>query len=115
MSDLTAFVYAMWDATVAACIGLNLVPMAILSLLVGLSQTRHRLYWLKATGVVAIALILNAIWPMTSGYQPIWPTLTQLEDEIQIVILWVIAYTIIRFLAWAKVSLSLPLHHLRKV
>jgi hypothetical protein len=114
MSDLTSFLYAMWDATLAACIALNLVPMLILSGLVGVSQTRHRLYWLKASGIVVLSLILNALWPMAGGYQPIWPSLTQLEDEIQIIILWGLSYVIIRLLAWAKTSIALTLHHPRK-
>ncbi len=100
MDEVMQFFWAMVDATQAALIGLNVVPVIVLSLIIGLGQglgqSGRGLYFLKAIVAVVPAIAAAALWPQVYGMSPIWPDVTQLEPEIQIVVQLVIAWVIIR-------------------
>ncbi len=105
MQDFVQFVLAMWDAFIAALVGLNPVPVVIFALFTGMVQPR-RLYWLSALLCVIPSVIVIALWPMLVGYTPIWPDLTQLEVEIQLIAMWIIAYAAIRLMAAIKTTIA---------
>ena len=88
------FFWAMVDATQAALIGVNLVPVIVLALIVGLA-TGGRFYWLKAFAAVVVALPVAAFWPAVYGMGAIWPDLTQIEAEIQVGVQFVLAWVIV--------------------
>jgi len=95
MDEAIQFFWAMVDATQAALIGLNLVPVIALALVVGLAAGgRH--YLLKAVLATVPAVLIAALWPKVYGMSPIWPDPRQLEVEIQIGIQLALAWAIIR-------------------
>jgi len=94
MDEAVQFFWAMVDATQAALIGLNLVPVIALAMAVGLAAG-GRFYWLKALAAVALAIPVAALWPQVYGMSPIWPDLTQIEAEIQVCVQLAIAWAIV--------------------
>ncbi len=111
--DFAQFAPAMWDAFRAAMMGLNPVPVVIVSLLLGMSQARGA-YVFKAVIAVIPAVFIAAVWPMAYGLAPMWPDLTQPESQIQVAVLLVLAYVIIRLMAVIKQVLSLSAPQPRK-
>ena len=101
MDEATQFFWAMVDATQAALIGLNLVPVLVLATAVGLAAG-GRYYWLKALAAVALAVPVAALWPKVYGMSPIWPDLTQIEAEIQVGVQFVAAWAIVLALGALK-------------
>lgn len=95
MDEAMQFFWAMVDATQAALIGLNLVPVILVALIVGLAFGGNR-YLLKTLVAVAPAILIAAVWPKVYGMSPIWPDVTQIEAEIQIGVQLVLAWMIIR-------------------
>lgn len=95
MSEFTQFLWAMWDSLQAALVGLNPVPVVIFSLFLGLIRPKRVPAWLTVALAVIPAMIVTALLPMAMGYQAIWPDLTQLEIQFQIVILVLIAYAMV--------------------
>jgi hypothetical protein len=95
MDEAIQFFWAMVDATQAALIGLNLVPVIALALVIGMAAGgRH--YLLKAVIVTVPAVLIAALWPKVYGMSPIWPDPRQLEVEIQIGVQLALAWMIIR-------------------
>jgi len=107
MGDSGQFIWAMWDSGRAALVGLNLVPVVVVSLFVGMASHVRGLSWLKALVSLVPAVMIVALWPMTSGYQPIWPDLTQLESQIQIVVEFATGFTIVLVAGLLKSALYL--------
>lgn len=105
--DAVQFAFAMWDSTQAALVGLNPVPVLVTSLFIGMIQSQRGFYSLKALIAVIPAVFVAAAWPLASGYKPIWPDLTQPETEIQLVVLVLIAWVVIRLLHMIKSTMSL--------
>ncbi len=104
--DFAQFWPAMWDAFKAAMIGLNPVPVVIVSLLIGMGQARGS-YLTKAAIAVIPAIVIAAIWPLAYGLAPVWPDFSQPENQIQLAVLLVVAYVIIRLTGLVKQVLSL--------
>ena len=94
MDGVMQFFWAMVDATQAAMIGANMVPILVVALIIGLA-TGGRFYWLKAIVAVVVAFPVAALWPKVYGMSPIWPDLTQIEAEIQVGVQFVLAWVII--------------------
>jgi hypothetical protein len=94
MDEAIQFFWAMVDATQAALIGLNLVPVIALALIIGMAAG-GRLYLLKAAIAVMVAIPIAALWPKVYGMSPIWPDPRQLEVEIQIAVQLALAWTIV--------------------
>lgn len=95
MDEALQFFWAMVDATQAALIGLNLAPVVVLALIVGLAAGgRH--YFLKAVLTVVPAVVAAALWPKVYGMAAIWPDLTQIEAEIQVAVQLALAWVVIR-------------------
>ena len=107
MGDFTQFLWAMWDSTQAALIGLNPVPVVIFGLFFGMIQSRRMPAWILAIIAVIPAVIVTALLPRAIGYQAIWPDVLQLEVQIQIAMLLLIAYVTIRIMGLIKLTLSL--------
>ena len=105
--DAVQFAFALWDASKASLIGLNPVPVLITSVFIGMIQSQRGWYLLKALVAVVPAVFIAAAWPMAAGYTPIWPDLTQLETQIQMALLLVMAWVVIRLLYLVKATLSL--------
>lgn len=95
MDEAMQFFWAMVDATQAALIGLNLVPVLLVAPIVGLGVGGSR-YLLKTLLAAMPAILIAAVWPKVYGMSPIWPDVTQLEAEIQIGLQLVLAWMIIR-------------------
>ena len=103
MDEATQFFWAMIDATQAALIGLNLVPVIILALVIGLGAGGNR-YLVKTLAAVAPAIVIVALWPKVYGMNPIWPDLLQIEAEIQVAIQLALAWAIIRVAGSLKLA-----------
>ncbi len=106
MGDSTQFFWAMVDATKAALIGLNIVPLLILSLFIGLIQKRPAFSWLKAAIAVVPAVFVAALWPHIYDAAPIWPDLTQIETQIQLGVMFAIAWAVIWLAGLLKALLA---------
>ena len=104
--DSEQFIWAMWDSGKAALVGVNLVPVVVISLFVGMVAGSRGHFWLKALIALVPAVFVVALWPMTSGYQPIWPDVTELEAEMQILMQFGLAWAIILVVALFKNILS---------
>lgn len=107
MNEFTQFLWTMWDSIQAALVGLNPVPVLIFSLFLGLIQPRHSPTWLLAVLAMIPAVVVTALLPTTMGYQAIWPDLTQLETEFQMIMLLVMSYVVIRATGLIKATLLL--------
>ncbi len=107
MSEFTQFLWAMRDSIQAALVGLNPVPVLIFSLLLGMIQPRRTPVWIFAVLAVIPAMIVTALLPTTMGYQAIWPDLTQLEVEFQMIMLFALSYIVIRVTGLIKATLLL--------
>ncbi len=107
MNSFMQFGWAMWDSAQAALIGLNPVPALIISLFIGMVQARRSHYFVKTLLAMVPATVIAAVWPMVSGYQPIWPDFTQLEVEIQLGVVAIMCFVIIASLSVVKHTLSL--------
>ena len=107
MSEFTQFLWTMWDSVQAALVGLNLVPMLIFSLFLGMILPRHSPVWIFAGLAVIPAVIITALLPTAMGYPAIWPDLTQLEVEFQVIMLFVLSYIVIRAMGFIKATLLL--------
>lgn len=94
MGEFIQFLWAMVDSTRAALIGLNIVPVIVFGLFVGMIFKRGR-SWLKAPMAVVPALIVAGLWPLIYGAQAIWPDFDQIETGIQIVVLYGTAWAIV--------------------
>ncbi len=94
MGEFTQFLWAMVDSTHAALIGLNLAPLIVFSLFIGM-VTKRRLTWLKAALAIIPAVIVSALWPMIYGADAIWPDVSQIETGIQAVVLYAVALAVI--------------------
>ncbi|ESQ90437.1 hypothetical protein [Asticcacaulis benevestitus] len=109
MGDFTQFLWAMWDAGQAAMIGLNPLPVLLISLVLGMIQPRRSSAFHLAFVALIPAVIVTALLPMALGYQAIWPDLSQLEVEMQLVMLFALSYVVIRAMGLIKLTLSLAL------
>ena len=109
MGDFTQFLWAMWDAGQAAMIGLNPIPVLIISLVLGMIQPRRSLALILAFVALIPAVIVTALLPMALGYQAIWPDLSQLEVEMQMGMLFALSYLVIRAMGLIKLTLSITL------
>ncbi len=105
MNEFTQFLWAMWDSLQAALVGLNLVPALIFSLFFGMIRPRQTPIWLLTGLAVIPAVIVTALLPTAMGYQAIWPDLTQLEVEFQIILLFVLSYIVIGATGLIKTAL----------
>ncbi len=105
MNDFTQFLWTMWDSVRAGLIGLNPVPVLIFSLFLGMVQPRRSPGWLFAGIAVIPAVIVTALLPTAMGYQAIWPDLTQLEVEFQMIMLFILSYIVIRTTRLVKATL----------
>lgn len=105
MGEFTQFLWAMVDSTRAALVGLNLVPVIVFGLFIGMIFRRGR-SWLKAPLAVAPALLVAALWPLIYGAEAIWPDLDQIETGIQIAILYAAAWAIIAGTGFVKRLMS---------
>lgn len=109
MGDFTQFLWAMWDAAQAALVGLNPLPVLIISLFLGMIQPKRSSALVLAFLALIPAVVVTALLPMALGYQAIWPDLTQLEVEMQMVMLFVLSYLVIRAMGLIKLTLSVTL------
>ena len=107
MNDFMQFAWAMWDSAQAALIGLNPVPAILISLFIGMIQGKRANYLFNTILAAVLATFIAAVWPMTAGYQPIWPDLTQLEVEIQAGVVVIISFAIIAGMGLVKHTLSM--------
>lgn len=107
MSDFTQFLWTMWDSMRAALVGLNPVPALIISLFLGMIQPRRSWPWLLAVAAIIPAALVTALLPTAMGYQPIWPDLTQLEIQFQMIMLLAMSYILIRAAGLIKTTLLL--------
>lgn len=113
MGEFVQFLWAIADSTSAALIGLNLVPVLVFSLFIGFALPRGW-RWLKAPFAVVPSMLVVAMWPTIYGAEPIWPDLLQMETEIQVLVLFVVAWVLIWLCEKIKalfmpVNLSRPL------
>ena len=99
------FFWAMVDASHAALIGLNIIPLIVFSLFVGMASGR-KYSWLKAPLAVVPAVLIAAIWPLVYGAGVIWPDFQQMETAIQLVVLYGVGVAIIATVGGTKQILA---------
>ncbi len=99
------FLWAMVDSTRAALIGLNLIPVIVFGLFVGMIFKRGR-SWMKAPLAVVPAMIVAGLWPLIYGAQAIWPDFNQIETGIQTVVLYGAAWAVIVAIGMVKAMMS---------
>ena len=107
MSEFTQFLWTMRDSIQAALVGLNPAPVLIFSLFFGMIQLKRSPTWLLAVLAVIPAVIVTALLPTIMNYQAIWPDLTQLEVQFQIIMLFTLSYVVIRVTGLIKATLLL--------
>jgi|GEM_PF-1222352 len=107
MNEFTQFLWIMRDSAQAAVTGLNPVPVLILSLFLGLVQPKRSSVWRLVLLAVIPGVIVTALLPTAMGYQAIWPDLTQLESEFQMIMLLALSYAVIRAMGLVKATLLL--------
>lgn len=95
----------MRDSIQAALVGLNPVPVLIFGLFLGMIQPRHSPTWLLAVLAVIPTVIVTALLPTAMGYQAIWPDLTQLEVQFQMIMLFILSFIAIRVTSLIKATL----------
>jgi ABC-type glucose/galactose transport system permease subunit len=105
MNDFAQFLWTMRDSVQAALVGLNPAPVLIFSLFLGMIQPRQSSAWFFAGLAVIPAVIVTALLPTAMGYQAIWPDLTQLEVEFQVIILFLLSYIVILTTRLVKAAL----------
>ena len=105
MGEFTQFLWAMVDSARAALIGLNLVPVIVFGLFVGMIFRRGR-SWLKAPLAVVPAMIVTALWPLIYSVQAIWPDFDQIEAGIQTVVLYATAWAVIAATGFVKALMN---------
>ncbi|EGF92085.1 putative membrane protein [Asticcacaulis biprosthecium C19] len=105
--DAVQFGFALWDAARASLVGLNPIPVLITSAFFGIVQPQRGWYIFKALVALVPAVLMVALWPVTQGYTPIWPDVTQMETQIQLLTMLMIAWLIIRLLYMVKATLTL--------
>ena len=99
------FFWAMVDASHAALIGLNIIPLIVFSLFVGMAFGRGH-SWLKAFMAVVPAVLIAAVWPLVYGAGIIWPDFGQMETAIQLVVLYALGVAIIALVGNTKQILA---------
>ncbi|MEI9903130.1 MAG: hypothetical protein WDN06_03450 [Asticcacaulis sp.] len=114
MNDYVQLALTLWDAARAAMIGLNPVPAIVISLLIGMGQAGRGGYIFKAIVAVVPAVVITSLWPVIYNDAPIWPDPSQLEVQIQIAVLIVVSYIIIRLVGLIKHTLSLSARQTKK-
>jgi hypothetical protein len=102
------------DSTSAALIGLNPVPVLAISLFIGLAFG-GRFYWLKALVAVIPAMVVSSLWPLAYNADIIWPDIGEIEPQIQLVILFGLAWFTVRAAALLKSGLGLLSRQTRKL
>lgn len=107
MSTLIDLFWIVADLVVAAANGLNLLPVALIALMVGLVQANKSGYLLKSLLATGLGLIINALMPLTQGLTPVLPDLLAIETQIQMAIMYTVAFVIIRVMCVVKNTLSL--------
>ena len=105
MNEFTQFLWTMWDSIQAALVGLNPLPALIFSLFLGMIQPRRGPVWLLSLLAVIPAVVVTALLPTAMGYQAIWPDLTQLEVQFQMIILFILSYLVIHATGLIKATL----------
>ena len=108
MHDFGLFLGAMLDCAHAALIGLNLVPLLVVSLFIGMAQSTRNAPLIKSAIAIIPGAVVMALWPLTLGYSPIWPDLRQPEAQFQVIMLLALAYAVIFGLGLIKTALCLP-------
>jgi hypothetical protein len=109
--DGVQLAFAVWDSAQAALVGLNPVPVLITSTFIGMIQPQRGWYLVKAVIALIPAVLIAAVWPTTLGYTPIWPDLSQMETQIQMAVLLVMAWFVIWLISLVKTTLSLSGRH----
>lgn len=104
MSD---FLWVIVDQVRASLIGLSLLPVLVISLLIGIIQSKKTAYALKALLATVLSLGVAALWPVTDGLTPVWPDVTAIETHVRVLVTFALAFLIIRFLCVIKNSISL--------
>jgi hypothetical protein len=79
----------------------------IFSLFLGLIQPKRSPVWLLVLLAAIPGVIITALLPTAMGYQAIWPDLTQLETEFQMIMLLALSNVVIRAMGLLKTTLLL--------
>lgn len=104
MSDIF---WVIVDQVRASLVGLSLLPVLIISLLIGIIQSKKTGYALKALLATVLSLGVVALWPVVDGLTPVWPDVMAIETHVRVVVTFVLAFLIIRFLCVIKNMISL--------
>lgn len=107
MSDMIDFLAIIVDQVRASLMGLSLLPVLVISLLIGIIQSQKTAYALKALLATVLSLGVSALWPVTYGLTPVWPDIMAIETHVRVVVTFALAFLIIRFLCVIKNTISL--------
>ncbi|WKL58493.1 hypothetical protein Q1W73_05770 [Asticcacaulis sp. ZE23SCel15] len=107
MSLMVEYLWLIMDGVWAALMSLNIVPMVVVAGLIGLFQSRAAHFAVKALICLGLAILIDALWPLTFGGDMVVPAITQLEVQIQMVMLYGLGYLILKAMVRVKGAISL--------
>lgn len=106
MNDIWSFLVGLADGLQNAMNAANVLPVLLLGILIGLFQPKADNLGIKALLVLAIAVLVPALWPTLHGGSPNWPDIRHLSTIVQIFMLYVLAYGLMGSLGALKGMMS---------
>jgi len=106
MNDIWSFFLGLGDGLQNSLSAANTLPVLLLGILIGLFQPKADNLGIKALLVLAIAILIPALWPTLHGGAPVWPDIRHLSTIVQIFMLYVLAYGIMGSLGALKSLLA---------
>ncbi|MDC7676672.1 hypothetical protein [Asticcacaulis machinosus] len=107
MPQMVEYLWLIMDGVWAALMSLNIVPMVMVAGLIGLFQSKPAHYAVKALICLGLAILIDALWPLTFGGDMVIPAITQLEVQLQMVVLYGLGYLILKVMMRVKKAVSL--------
>ncbi|OYW78937.1 MAG: hypothetical protein B7Z26_08915 [Asticcacaulis sp. 32-58-5] len=107
MPQIIEYLWLIMDGVWAALMSLNIVPVVVVSALIGLFQAKPAHFAVKALMCLGLAILIDALWPLTFGGDVVIPAITQLEVQLQMMMLYILGYLILKAMIRVRRVLSL--------
>jgi hypothetical protein len=107
MSQMVEYLWLIMDGVWAACTSLNVLPMIVVASLIGLFQAKAAHFMVKALMCLGLAILIDALWPLTFGGDMVVPAITQLEVQLQMVMLYGLGYLILKGMVRVRRAIAL--------
>jgi hypothetical protein len=107
MPQIVEYLWLIMDGVWAALVSLNIVPMVVVAGFIGLFQSKPAHFAVKALICLGLAILIDALWPLTFGGDMVIPAITQLEVQIQMVMLYGLGYLILKAMVRVRRAIAL--------